>query len=87
MGNKYIQKLANDLKEYGNGYSVQNLKRMSQFSKEFSFIEISSQLVSQISWDTLTTVIIPKSKSYELNSELFKDKYVIKVPLSLSRFL
>ena len=28
-GSKYIENLANDLKEYGKGYSVQNLKRMS----------------------------------------------------------
>ena len=63
-GSKYIKNLANDLKEYGKGYSFQNLKRMSQFAKEFSTYEISSQLVSQIPWGTLMTVIIPKSSSH-----------------------
>ena len=39
-GYKYIQNLANDLKEYGKGYSIQNLKFMSQ-------------PVTQIPWYTL----------------------------------
>ena len=64
-GSKYIQNLAKDLKEYGKGYSIQNLKRMSQFAAEFSLYEISSQHVSQIPWGTLMTVIVPKSKSHE----------------------
>ena len=64
-GSKYIQNLANDLKEYGKGYSVQNLKYMSQFSSEFTFVEISQQPVGQIPWGTLVTVIIPKSKSHK----------------------
>ena len=51
-GNKYIENLANDLKEYGSSYSFRNLKYMSQFAKEFH-------------WGTLITVIIPKSKSHE----------------------
>ncbi|MGM9969473.1 MAG: DUF1016 N-terminal domain-containing protein, partial [Anaeroplasma sp.] len=33
-GNKYIERLSNDLKEYGMGYSFRNLKYMSQFAKE-----------------------------------------------------
>ena len=64
-GSKYIEKLSNDLKEYGRGYSIQNLKRMSQIASEFTIDEISSQLVSQIPWGTLTTVILTKSKSHE----------------------
>ena len=52
-GSKYIQNLANDLKEYGKGYSVQNLKRMSQLARIFTNNEISSQVVSQIPWGTL----------------------------------
>ena len=64
-GSKYIERLSNDLKEYGKGYSTQNLKRMSQIANEFSINEIGSQPVSQIPWSTLVTVIIPKSKSHE----------------------
>ncbi len=64
-GNKYIERLSSDLKEYGKGYSIQNLKRMSQFAHEFSHFEISSQVVSQIPWGTLSTVIMPKSKSHK----------------------
>ncbi len=63
-GNKYIERLSNDLKEYGKGYSVQNLKYMSQVAKEFSFKEISHQLGCQIPWRTLIE-IVSKSKSHE----------------------
>ncbi len=64
-GSKYIQNLANDLKEYGKGYSIQSLKYMSQLANEFSINEISQQAVGQIPWSTLATVIVPKSKSHE----------------------
>ena len=64
-GSKYIQNLANDLKEYGKSFSFRNLKYMSQFAKEFSVKEIGQHPVAQISWGTLITVIIPKSKSHE----------------------
>ena len=64
-GSKYIQNLANDLNEYGNSYSFRNLKYMSQFAKEFSKSEIRQQVVAQIPWGTLMTVILPKSKSHK----------------------
>ena len=35
-GSKYIQNLANDLKEYGKGYSRANLFYMKQFANEIS---------------------------------------------------
>ncbi len=63
-GNKYIERLSNDLKNYGKGYSYENLYRMIKFSKEFSRKEIMSQPVTQIPWSTLVTVILPKSKSH-----------------------
>ena len=63
-GSKYIERLSNDLKEYGKGYSVQNLKYMSQVANEFSFKEISHQLGGQIPWRTLIE-IVSKSKSHE----------------------
>lgn len=63
--NKYIQKLSSGLREYGKGYSYENLYRMIKFSEEFSIDEIMSQPVTQIPWGTLTTVILAKSKSHE----------------------
>ena len=45
-GNKYIERLSNDLKEYGKGYSCEQLKKMSQFAKEFSENEIRLQPVT-----------------------------------------
>ncbi|MBQ6783857.1 MAG: hypothetical protein IJP63_07640 [Acholeplasmatales bacterium] len=49
-GSKYIENLANDLKEYGKGYSYENLYRMSKFSYEFTREEIMSQPATQIPW-------------------------------------
>ena len=39
-GNKYIERLSNDLKNYGKGYSFRNLKYMSQFAKNISWEEL-----------------------------------------------
>ena len=64
-GSKYIQNLANNLKEYGNSYSIRNLHYMAQFAAEFSNNEIMQQPVAQIPWGTLMTIIVPKSKSHE----------------------
>ena len=63
-GSKYIQNLANDLKEYGKGYSYENLYRMSKFASEFDENEIVSQPATQIPWFTIIS-IMQKSKSHE----------------------
>ncbi len=63
-GSKYIQNLASDLKEYGNGYSSRNLKRMARFAKEFKKDEIVPQVVAQIPWGTLDE-IMNKCSSHE----------------------
>ena len=39
-GNKYIERLSNDLKEYGKGFSIRNLHNMRKFSEKFSIDEI-----------------------------------------------
>ena len=63
-GSKYIQNLANDLKEYGKGYSYDQLKRMAQFAKEITYDEIRAQVVPQIPWSTIIT-ILQKSKTHK----------------------
>jgi len=63
-GSKYIENLSNDLKEYGKGYSVQNLYRMSQIASEYSHDELFSQPAREIPWFTLIE-ITHKSKSHE----------------------
>ena len=63
-GSKYIENLANDLKEYGNSYSFRNLKYMSQFAKEFTEYEIRHQLGAQIPWRTIIN-IMSKSNSHK----------------------
>ncbi len=63
-GNKYIERLSNDLKEYGKGYSSRNLRFMSTFAKKFSKDEILQQPATQIPWYTLCVIII-KSNSHE----------------------
>ena len=64
LGSKYIKNLANDLKEYGKGYSYDQLKRMAQFANEFTVQEIGAQPVPQIPWSTII-VIMQKSSSHE----------------------
>ena len=68
-GSKYIQNLANDLKEYGKGYSERNLIRMMRFANEFEEKEITPQLVAKIPWSTLDIIIS--------NSRLQEEKYKI----------
>ncbi len=63
-GNKYIERLSNDLKEYGKGYSYDNLNYMRRFSNEFTKNEIFDQPGRLIPWRTLVE-IIKKSKTHE----------------------
>ena len=63
-GNKYVERLSTDLKEYGSGYSYESLKKMSQFAKEFTNEEIRLQPATQIPWYTLVR-IMNKSNSHE----------------------
>ena len=63
-GSKYIQKLSEDLKEYGKGYSYQNLKFMSQFANKFIKDVNGLQVASQIPWFSVVR-IMQKSKSHE----------------------
>ena len=60
---KYIQNLANDLKEYGKGYSSRNLEFMSQLASNISINEFAKQPVSEIPWGTII-IIMQKSKSH-----------------------
>ncbi len=63
-GSKYVEKLSEDLKEYGKGYSYSNLKYMAQVAEKFNYYEISHQVGGQIPWRTIIE-IMHKSKSHE----------------------
>ena len=63
-GNKYIERLSNDLKDYGKGYSRANLFEMMKIANEFNLEEIIQQSVGQIPWGSLVK-IMQKSKSHE----------------------
>ena len=63
-GSKYIERLSNDLKDYGKGYSITNLKYMSRLASEFNPFEFSQQPAGQIPWFSLIE-IVQKSKSHE----------------------
>lgn len=65
-GNKYIQRLAEDLKEFGKGYSFPQLMKMSQFAKTFSQDVILSQPVIKISWGSLIEMMNKSSSKEEL---------------------
>lgn len=49
-GNKYVRRLAEGLKEYGRGYSYDQLKRMARFASIFTVDEIRAQAGPQIPW-------------------------------------
>ena len=65
-GNKYIERLAKDLEEYGKGYSYPQLKKMSHFASIFTKNEIGSQPVTQIPWGTLYEIIGKSSSKEEM---------------------
>ena len=77
-GNKYIERLSNDLKEYGKGYSRDNLYRMSQFATIFSKGELMEHPVPQIPWGTLI-ILMKKIKSHEERlwyiDQIYKNKW------------
>lgn len=63
-GNKYIERLAIDLSEYGNGYSKRTLQYTSKFADNFECDEIMQRGVAQISWRTII-IIMSKCKTHE----------------------
>ena len=69
-GNKYIQRLAIDLKEYGKGYSNMQLKNMAQFASIFEEAEIGRQPVVQIPWGTIIKIMQKSSSKYKLLEDL-----------------
>ena len=77
-GNKYILRLSLDLKEYGDGYSTSNLKRMSQLASNFNEFEIGAHPVLLLGWSHLI-LIMQKSNSHEemlwYINETYKNKW------------
>lgn len=65
-GNKYIQRLADDLREYGRGYSREQLKRMARFSSLFNEEEIGAQVVTQIPWGTIVLIMMKAANKDEM---------------------
>ena len=63
-GSKYIENLANDLKDYGKGFTYDNLNYMRRFSFEFSYHEIFEQPARIIAWFTYV-IIMQKSHSHK----------------------
>ena len=73
-GNKYIERLSNDLKEYGSGYSTTNLKRMAIFANKFTNGKISPQVGAQIPWRSII-LIITKCKDKKMSQ--FANEFTI----------
>ncbi len=63
-GSKYIQKLSEDLKEYGKGFGYDNLNYMAKFANEFYKEEIFDQPGRLIPWRSIV-IIMQKAKSHE----------------------
>ena len=62
-GNNFVIKLSQDLKEFGGGFSKENLYRMSRFAIQFTKEEIFEQPARLIPWFT-TIEILTKSKNH-----------------------
>lgn len=65
-GNKYVRRLAEDLKECGKGYSFDNLMKMMQFASIFTEDEILLQPVTKISWSTIIQIVSKSSSKEEM---------------------
>ena len=65
-GNKYVRRLAEDLKEYGKGYSYDQLKRMARFASIFSESEIRARPVPQIPWGSIIEIMNKSSSKEEI---------------------
>ena len=65
-GNKYIRRLSIDLKEYGKGYSYEQLNDMSRFANLIGSDEIMGQPVLQIPWGTIVKIMKKSSSKEEM---------------------
>ena len=65
-GNKYVQRLAEDLKEYGKGYSFDQLRRMARFASFFTKDEIRAQVAPKIPWTTIIEIMNKSSSKEEM---------------------
>ena len=65
-GNKYIRRLSDGLKEYGRGYSYDQLKRMSRFASTFAEDEIRARPVPQIPWRSIIEIMNKASSKEEM---------------------
>ena len=65
-GNKYIRRLSEGLKEYGRGFSYEQLHRMAKFAFIFTEDEILSRAVTQIPWRTINEIIFKSSSKEEM---------------------
>jgi len=64
-GNLYLDRLAEDLREFGRGYSRDQLKRMQRFANTFSETEMRLQPLSQIPWSSLIEIMNKTSSKEE----------------------
>ena len=65
-GNKYVQRLADDLREFGRGYSFDQLRRMARFAQCFSESEIRARPVPKIPWRTIISIMNKSSSKEEM---------------------
>ena len=65
-GNYFVKRLAEDLKEYGKGYSFDNLMKMMQFASVFSKEEILLQPVTKIAWSVIIQIMSKSSSKEEM---------------------
>jgi predicted nuclease of restriction endonuclease-like (RecB) superfamily len=66
-GKQIVSTLSTQLIEkYGKGFELRNIRRMSQFAKEFSDMEIVSKLSTQLSWSHVVELLPLKTQEARL---------------------
>jgi len=66
-GKQIVSQLATQLTEkYGRSFEVRNLRRMMQFSEQFSDFEIVSQVATQLSWSHFIEILPLKTHEARL---------------------
>jgi len=66
-GKQIVSQLATQLTaKYGRSFEARNLRRMMQFSEQFSDFEIVSQAATQLSWACFVEVLPLKSQEAKL---------------------
>jgi len=59
--------------KYGRNFEIRNLRRMMQFTEQFSDFEIVSALPTQLSWTHIIDVLPMKTQEAKIYDKVYKN--------------